>query len=106
MDGHASDITGLIGQYAHGNEPSHHMAYLYSYVGQPHKTQYRVNKLQDEMYTNSPEGISGNEDCGQMSAWHIMSSLGFILYAQEVTNTFSLRLDSKTSLCSWEMVKN
>ena len=77
MDGHASDITGLMGQYAHGNEQSHHMAYLYSYIGQPHKTQYWVNKLQDEMYANSPEGISGNEDCGQMSAWHIMSSLGF-----------------------------
>ena len=76
VDGHASDITGLMGQYAHGNEPSHHMAYLYSYIGQPHKTQYWVNKLQDEMYANSPEGISGNEDCGQMSAWHIMSSLG------------------------------
>ncbi len=73
----AMDISGLLGQYAHGNEPSHHMAYLYSYLGQPHKTQYWVNKIQDEMYGNSPEGISGNEDCGQMSAWHIMSSLGF-----------------------------
>ncbi len=77
VDAKVSDITGLIGQYAHGNEPSHHMAYLYSFIGQPHKTQYWVNKLQNEMYDNSPEGISGNEDCGQMSAWHIMSSLGF-----------------------------
>ena len=77
VEGHAADITGLLGQYAHGNEPSHHMAYLYSYVGQPHKTQYWVNKLQNQMYNNAPDGISGNEDCGQMSAWHIMSSLGF-----------------------------
>jgi len=77
MKGHLVDITGLIGQYAHGNEPSHHMAYLYSFLGQPWKTQYYVNKIQNEMYTNTPEGISGNEDCGQMSAWHILSSLGF-----------------------------
>lgn len=77
VKGELSDITGLLGQYAHGNEPSHHMAYLYSFVGQPWKTQYYVNKLQTEMYDNTPEGISGNEDCGQMSAWHVMSSLGF-----------------------------
>ena len=77
MSGHLVDITGLIGQYAHGNEPSHHMAYLYSYLGQPWKTQYYINKIQNEMYSNAPEGIAGNEDCGQMSAWHIMSSLGF-----------------------------
>ncbi|WP_242121595.1 GH92 family glycosyl hydrolase [Aestuariivivens sediminicola] len=77
MSGHLVDITGLIGQYAHGNEPSHHMAYLYSYLGQPWKTQYYINKIQNEMYSNTPEGIAGNEDCGQMSAWHIMSSLGF-----------------------------
>jgi predicted alpha-1,2-mannosidase len=77
VKGHMQDITGLIGQYAHGNEPSHHMAYLYAYVGQPWKTQYYVHRLQNEMYDNTPEGISGNEDCGQMSAWHVMSSLGF-----------------------------
>ncbi|MEO9512041.1 MAG: GH92 family glycosyl hydrolase [Flavobacteriaceae bacterium] len=77
VKGHLSDITGLIGQYAHGNEPSHHIAYLYSYLGQPWKTQYYVNKIQNEMYDNTPAGIIGNEDCGQMSAWHIMSSLGF-----------------------------
>lgn len=71
------DITGLIGQYAHGNEPSHHMAYLYNYVGQPWKTQEMTRRLLHEMYHPTPEGISGNEDCGQMSAWYILSSLGF-----------------------------
>jgi hypothetical protein len=77
FEGELSDLTGLIGQYAHGNEPSHHMAYLYSFVGQPWKTQYWVHQLQNKMYNNTPEGISGNEDCGQMSAWHVISSLGF-----------------------------
>ena len=71
------DITGLMGQYAHGNEPSHHMAYLYSYVGMPWKTQELTRRLLDEMYAPTPEGIVGNEDCGQMSAWYIFSSLGF-----------------------------
>lgn len=72
-----ADITGLIGQYAHGNEPSHHMAYLYNFVNKPHKTQERVRQILTELYTNTPDGISGNEDCGQMSAWYILSSLGF-----------------------------
>ncbi len=71
-----ADITGLIGQYAHGNEPSHHMAYLYNYVGRPHKTQQRVREILDNLYKNSPDGLSGNEDCGQMSAWYVLSSLG------------------------------
>ncbi|MBS4013444.1 MAG: GH92 family glycosyl hydrolase [Bacteroidetes bacterium] len=71
------DITGLIGQYAHGNEPSHHMAYLYNFLNQPWKTQKRVRYIMDELYTNNPDGISGNEDCGQMSAWLIMSAMGF-----------------------------
>ena len=72
-----ADITGLIGQYAHGNEPSHHMAYLYNFVNKPHKTQEKVRQILTELYTNTPEGISGNEDCGQMSAWYVLSSLGF-----------------------------
>ncbi len=72
-----SDITGLIGQYAHGNEPSHHIAYLYNYTGSAHKTQYLVNKVLTEMYKNAPDGLIGNEDCGQMSAWYVLSSLGF-----------------------------
>lgn len=74
---HQGDITGLIGQYAHGNEPSHHMAYLYNYVGRPHKTQERVHEILTTLYHNAPDGVSGNEDCGQMSAWYVLSSLGF-----------------------------
>ena len=74
---HQVDITGLIGQYAHGNEPSHHMAYLYNFVNKPAKTQEKIRQILTELYTNTPDGISGNEDCGQMSAWYIFSSLGF-----------------------------
>jgi hypothetical protein len=71
------DITGLIGQYAHGNEPSHHMAYLYNYVGQPWKTQARVRQIMDQFYKPEPDGLIGNEDCGQMSAWYVLSAAGF-----------------------------
>ena len=71
------DISGLIGQYAQGNEPSHHVAYLYNYIGQPHKTQFYVNKILTELYSNSPDGLCGNEDCGQMSAWYVFSAMGF-----------------------------
>jgi len=71
------DITGLVGQYAHGNEPSHHMAYLYNYIGKPYKTQQRVYQLLTEMYKAAPDGLIGNEDCGQMSAWFVLSSMGF-----------------------------
>ncbi|MBE0647641.1 MAG: GH92 family glycosyl hydrolase [Bacteroidales bacterium] len=72
-----ADITGLIGQYAHGNEPSHHMAYLYDYVGQPWKTQELVHRIMNDFYTNQRDGLCGNEDCGQMSAWYVFSALGF-----------------------------
>lgn len=72
-----SDVTGLIGQYAHGNEPSHHIAYLYNYVGAPWKTQKMVRQILSTLYKNEPEGIDGNEDCGQMSAWYVMSAMGF-----------------------------
>ncbi len=72
-----ADISGMIGQYAHGNEPSHHMAYLYNYAAQPWKTQALVKKIIQEFYNNSPDGLIGNEDCGQMSAWYIFSALGF-----------------------------
>lgn len=71
------DITGFIGQYAHGNEPSHHIAYLYDYSGQPWKTQYRVRQIMDTFYNATPDGLIGNEDCGQMSAWYILSAAGF-----------------------------
>lgn len=70
------DVTGLIGQYAHGNEPSHHMAYLYNYVGKPEKTNEKVKYILDNFYTNTPDGLIGNEDCGQMSAWYVLSSMG------------------------------
>ncbi len=71
------DISGLIGQYAHGNEPSHHVAYLYNYVGQPQKAQQYLDQILQTLYAPTPEGISGNEDCGAMSAWYVMSALGF-----------------------------
>jgi predicted alpha-1,2-mannosidase len=70
------DIAGLIGQYAHGNEPDQHVAYLYAYVGAPWKTQRIVRRLLTEMYRNDPDGIIGNDDCGQMSAWFVLSALG------------------------------
>jgi len=72
-----ADITGLIGQYVHGNEPSHHMAYLYNFVNRPARTQELTREIMNTMYHNSPDGISGNEDCGQMSAWYVFSALGF-----------------------------
>lgn len=75
-EGASSDITGLIGQYAHGNEPSHHVAYLYAYAGEQWKTAEKVRFIMDEFYTDKPEGIIGNEDCGQMSAWYLLSSMG------------------------------
>ncbi|WP_230781527.1 GH92 family glycosyl hydrolase [Sphingomonas sp. Leaf37] len=71
------DISGLVGQYAHGNEPNHHVAYLYAYTGAAWKTQAMIRRLCTEMYKNDPDGIIGNDDCGQMSAWFVLSSLGF-----------------------------
>lgn len=71
------DIAGLVGQYAHGNEPSHHIAYLYVYAGAPHKTQERVRMIMDTLYHAAPDGMAGNEDVGQMSAWYVLSALGF-----------------------------
>lgn len=72
-----SDITGLIGQYAHGNEPSHHIAYLYDYAGAGYKTQEKVHTIMTDFYKDAPDGLIGNEDCGQMSAWYVLSALGF-----------------------------
>ncbi|MCD0487243.1 GH92 family glycosyl hydrolase [Pedobacter sp. MC2016-14] len=71
------NASGFIGQYAHGNEPSHHVAYLYNYAGQPWKTQYYVSKIVNELYNNSSSGYAGNDDCGQMSAWYVFSAMGF-----------------------------
>jgi predicted alpha-1,2-mannosidase len=73
----SSDISGLIGQYAHGNEPSHHITYLYAYAGQQWKTAEKNRYIQRTLYDDKPDGLSGNEDCGQMSAWYIFSSIGF-----------------------------
>ena len=70
------DITGTIGQYVHGNEPSHHIAYLYNFTDDPYKTQYYLNKIMNEMYKATQDGLAGNEDCGQMSAWYVMNGLG------------------------------
>jgi predicted alpha-1,2-mannosidase len=71
------DVTGLIGEYAHGNEPSHHVAYLFNFADKPERTQFWLSKIMTELYTNAPDGLCGNEDCGQMSAWYIFSALGF-----------------------------
>lgn len=83
------DVTGLIGQYAHGNEPSHHMAYLYNYVGKPEKTKEKVHYILNEFYKNTPDGLIGNEDCGQMSAWYVLSSIGLyqVTPGQQYFNT-------------------
>jgi predicted alpha-1,2-mannosidase len=78
LTGHKqSDISGMIGQYVHGNEPSHQIAYEYDYAGQPWKTQAMTRRIMSEMYHDQPDGLAGNEDCGQMSAWYVLSALGF-----------------------------
>jgi len=73
----SADISGLIGQYAHGNEPSHHIIHMYNYVNQPWKTQELIDRVLKEQYRDAPDGLSGNEDCGQMSAWYILNAMGF-----------------------------
>ena len=76
VEGASSDISGLIGQYAHGNEPSHHTTYLYAFAGEQWKTAEKVREICRTMYTDQPDGLCGNEDCGQMSAWYVLSSMG------------------------------
>ena len=71
-----ADISGLIGQYAHGNEPSHHIAYLFNRAGKPWLTQFWVRQILNSQYNTTPNGLSGNEDAGQMSAWYVFSSIG------------------------------
>ena len=73
----SADISGLIGQYAHGNEPSHHITHFYNYAGYPSKTQELVDKVLQTLYFDDPNGLSGNEDCGQMSSWYILNAMGF-----------------------------
>ena len=75
-DNVSADITGLIGQYAHGNEPSHHIAYMFNHAAQPWRTQFWARTIMDTQYNTTPNGLSGNEDCGQMSAWYVLSSMG------------------------------
>jgi predicted alpha-1,2-mannosidase len=75
--GSTLDVTGLVGQYAHGNEPNHHVVYLYTLAGNPAKTQQLVRRIVDQFYLNTPEGLSGNDDCGQMSAWYLFTAMGF-----------------------------
>lgn len=77
LQSRTGDMTGEIGQYCHGNEPSHHMAYLYNYLGKPWKSQERIRQIMDKLYSDQPDGLSGNEDAGQMSAWYVLSALGF-----------------------------
>jgi predicted alpha-1,2-mannosidase len=77
VDTRPLDVSGLIGEYAHGNEPSHQVAYLYNYANQPWKSQYWLNKIMTTLYKDTPDGLCGNEDCGQMSAWYVFSALGF-----------------------------
>ena len=71
------DLTGCIGQYAHGNEPSHHVTYLYALAGRPERTQELIREIFDTQYKNKPDGLCGNDDCGQMSAWYMFSAMGF-----------------------------
>ena len=77
LETNAADVTGLIGQYAHGNEPSHHVAYLYNLAGKPERTQELIRKIFDTQYRPEPDGLCGNDDCGQMSAWYMFSAMGF-----------------------------
>ena len=77
LEGNLADVTGLIGQYAHGNEPSHHITYLYALAGRPSRTQELVREIFDTQYKPTPEGLCGNDDCGQMSAWYMLSAMGF-----------------------------
>ncbi len=110
LDARPDDVngnaSGFIGQYAHGNEPSHHIAYLYNFSGQPWKSQYYAAKVMHEQYTSEPSGYSGNEDCGQMSAWYIFSSLGFYpvnpangiyCFGSPQVESATLRLDDEKS---------
>jgi len=98
------DVSGLVGQYAHGNEPCHHVAYLYDLAGAPYKTQQRVREIMLTQYDNSPEGICGNDDCGQMSAWYVWSAIGLYplnpaagvyLIGSPIVEKATLRLDPK-----------
>ena len=104
MTGFWMDVTGLIGQYAHGNEPCHHAAYMYNYAGAPWKTQRRVRSIMSILYDNTPAGLCGNDDCGQMSAWYVWSALGMYpvdpmsgvyVIGSPLVDSATIRLDPK-----------
>jgi predicted alpha-1,2-mannosidase len=82
----SEDISGLIGQYAHGNEPSHHISHLYNFAGEPWKTQSLTDQIMSTLYLNNPNGLAGNEDCGQMSAWYVLNAMGFYSFCPGDTN--------------------
>ncbi|MCR8912869.1 GH92 family glycosyl hydrolase [Barnesiella sp. ET7] len=97
------DISGLIGQYAHGNEPSHHIAYLYAFAGEQWKTAEKIDYILHNLYKNAPDGLQGNEDCGQMSAWYVFSALGFYpvnpsdgkyVFGRPIIDKATIKLDS------------
>jgi predicted alpha-1,2-mannosidase len=104
VDDYLIDVSGLVGQYAHGNEPCHHVAYLYDLAGAPYKTQQRVREIMLTQYDNTPEGICGNDDCGQMSAWYVWSAIGLYplnpvggvyLIGSPMVEKATIRLDPK-----------
>jgi predicted alpha-1,2-mannosidase len=95
----SSDITGLIGQYAHGNEPSHHITHLYNFVGQSWKTQKLTDQIMTKLYFNDPNGLAGNEDCGQMSAWYVLNAMGFYSFCPgEINYSIGRPLFSKVGI--------
>jgi predicted alpha-1,2-mannosidase len=100
-----ADITGLIGQYAHGNEPSHQIAYLYNYIGKPEKTKKIVDKIMNEFYTNKPDGLIGNEDCGQMSAWYVLNRLNMYPIVPGYKGFDFLGIDTNTANITIDGVK-
>ena len=95
-----SDMTGFIGQYVHGNEPSHHIAFLYIWAGQPWKTQERVREILLKHYRNDYDGLDGNEDCGQMSAWFFMSALGLVCSGPGERNVCAVGTTLRQSNCA------
>jgi predicted alpha-1,2-mannosidase len=110
-----ADITGLIGQYAHGNEPSHHIAWLYNSIGNSVNTADRVHQILNDFYLNSPDGLIGNEDCGQMSAWYVLSAMGIYQicpgrpefeFNRPLFNAVTINLEEKRKLLIYNLSKN
>lgn len=102
-EGASADITGMIGQYAHGNEPSHHTIYLYSLLGRTDRAAELIRQVCSDFYTTSPDGLIGNEDCGQMSAWYVFSALGFYPVFPADGKYVSARLFARGPGCIFRM---